>query len=101
VHSLREILDAIFYSAADVLGAYSPMTSLQQEDHPPLLQNLTNRRYLERLHSALRKRVGRDPQPSAGIVDSQSVKSTGVGESSEAFIYVAMSRMMARRLACS
>jgi putative transposase len=35
------------------------------------------------LHAALRERVrvrmGRDPQPSAGIVDSQSVKSTGVG----------------------
>jgi putative transposase len=37
----------------------------------------------EWLHAALRERVrvlmGRDPQPSAGIVDSQSVKSTGVG----------------------
>src|ERR671932_755607 len=37
----------------------------------------------ERMHAALRERVrvrmGRDPQPSAGIVDSQSVKSTGVG----------------------
>jgi hypothetical protein len=27
--------------------------------------------------------MGRDGQPSAGIVDSQSVKSTGVGGSSE------------------
>jgi transposase len=37
----------------------------------------------ERMHAALRERVrvrmGRDLQPSAGIVDSQSVKSTGVG----------------------
>jgi putative transposase len=35
------------------------------------------------MHSALRElvrvRMGRDPQPSAGIVDSRSVKSTGVG----------------------
>jgi putative transposase len=37
----------------------------------------------ERVHAALRKRLRvrkkRDPQPSAGVVDSQSVKSTGVG----------------------
>jgi len=37
----------------------------------------------EKLNAAVRERLivrlGRDPQPSAGIVDSQSVKSTGVG----------------------
>jgi putative transposase len=37
----------------------------------------------ERMHAALRQRVRvrlkRDPQPSAAIVDSQSVKTTGVG----------------------
>jgi putative transposase len=37
----------------------------------------------ERMHSALRQRVrvrmDRDPEPSAGVVDSQSVMSTGVG----------------------
>jgi len=37
----------------------------------------------ERLHAALRKRVRvrlkRDPQPSAAIAASQSVKTTGVG----------------------
>jgi putative transposase len=31
------------------------------------------------LRERLRVRLGRDPQPSAGVVDSQSVKSTAVG----------------------
>ena len=35
------------------------------------------------MHSVLRERLrvclGRDPQPSAGVVDSPSVKSSGVG----------------------
>ncbi len=37
----------------------------------------------ERMHAALRKRLrvrmNRDPEPSAGVVDSQSIKTTGVG----------------------
>jgi putative transposase len=55
------------------------------EDHPPLLQDLVAREGTwERMHSALRKkrvrvRMDRDPEPSAGVVDSQSVKTTGVG----------------------
>jgi putative transposase len=31
------------------------------------------------LRKRLRVRINRDPEPSAGVVDSQSVKSTGVG----------------------
>jgi len=40
-------------------------------------------RHLQKIHAALRERVRvrlkRNPQPSAGIVDSQSLKTTGVG----------------------
>jgi putative transposase len=53
------------------------------EDCPPLLQDLAHDGTWKKLHAALRERVrvrmSRAPKPSAGIVDSQSVKSTGVG----------------------
>src|SRR5215217_6302790 len=82
VHTLREILNAIFYIVRSGCA-----WRLLPHDFPPWK---TIHHYFrtwridgtwERLHAALRERVrmGRDPQPSAGIVDSQSVKSTGVG----------------------
>jgi putative transposase len=41
------------------------------------------------MHAALRKRVRvrieRDPEPSAGVVDRQSVKSSGVGGKERAY----------------
>ena len=45
---------------------------------------MAHRRYLGtperlKLRELLRARFGRDPKPSAAIVDSQSVRTTGVG----------------------
>src|SRR5215210_3604040 len=54
------------------------------EDCPSLLQNLAHRRHLGENARCLaqadaRVRMGRDAQPSAGVADSQSVMTTGVG----------------------
>jgi putative transposase len=84
VHAVREILNAMF----SVLRSACAWRRLPHE-LPPWqtvyhyfrvwrLQGLW-----ARLHTALREAVrtkgGHDPQPSAGILDSQSVKTTGVG----------------------
>jgi len=84
LHSLREILDAIFY----VLKSGCAWRLLPH-DFPPWKTVYHYFRFWrldgtwERMHSALRKRVRvrlkRNPQPSAAIVDSQSIKTTGVG----------------------
>jgi putative transposase len=84
LHSLREILDAIFYVVRSGCA-----WRLLPHDFPPWKTVYHYFRYWrldgtwERMHSALRQRVRirqkRNPQPSAAIVDSQSVKTTGVG----------------------
>jgi transposase len=84
VHSLREILDAIFYITKSGCA-----WRLLPHEFPPWK---TVYHYFrawrlngtwERIHRALRERMRvrleRDPHPSAGVVDSQSVKTTGVG----------------------
>ena len=81
---MREILDALFYV---VRGGCA--WRLLPHDFPPWKTVYHYFRLWridgtwERLHEALRRRarvrLGRDPQPTAGIVDSQSVKTTGVG----------------------
>src|ERR671917_332719 len=84
LHSLREILNAIFYVVRSGCA-----WRLLPHDFPPWKTVYHYFRLWridgtwERLHEALRRkarvRLGRNPQPSAGIVDSQSVKTTGVG----------------------
>src|SRR3712207_4836044 len=84
LHPLREILDAVFY----VVRGGCPWRLLPH-DFPPWKTVYHYFRLWridgtwERLHEALRKRtrvrLGRDPQPSAGIVDSLSAKTTGIG----------------------
>jgi putative transposase len=84
LHHLREILDAIFYVVRSGCA-----WRLLPHDFPPwktvyhYFRSWRLDRTWERMHTALRKRVRvrleKDPQPSAAIVDSQSVKTTRLG----------------------
>jgi putative transposase len=84
IHPLREIVDAVFYIVKSGCA-----WRLLPHDFPPwktvyhYFRSWRLDGTWERMHAALRQRVrartGRNPQPSAGIVDSQSVKTTGVG----------------------
>ncbi len=85
VYPLREILNAIFYL---VRSGCSWRLLPQDLEHLGAASTTIFREFRldgtwERMHTALRERVRvrleRNPQPSAGIVDSQSVKTTGVG----------------------
>ncbi len=84
LHGSREILDAVFY----VLKSGCPWRLLPKDFPPWKTVYDWFRRWRidgtwERLNAELRERLrsslGRDPNPSAGIVDSQSTKTTGVG----------------------
>jgi putative transposase len=84
LHGLRAILDAVFY----VLKSGCPWRLLPK-DFPPWKtvydwfrrwrMNGTWERLNAELRERLRSQLGRNPSPSAGIVDSQSAKTTGVG----------------------
>ena len=83
IHSTREILNAVFY----VLKSGCPWRLLPCEFPPWETVCFWFRKWRidgtwEKLNAALRgrlrTRLGRNPQPSAGIGDSQSAKTTGV-----------------------
>jgi putative transposase len=84
LYPLREILDAIFYVVRSGCA-----WRLLPHDFPPWKTVYHYFRFWrldgtwEKMHTALRERVRvrlkRNPRPSAAIVDSQSVKTTGVG----------------------
>jgi putative transposase len=84
IHTTREILDAIFY----VLKSGCPWRLLPR-DFPPWetvywwFGRWRTDGTFERLNAALRELLracsGRNPLPSAGIADSQSLKTTGAG----------------------
>src|SRR5919107_4571009 len=84
IHSTREILDAVFY----VLRSGCAWRLLPH-DLPPWKTvyhyfriwrlDGTWQKLNTAIRQRLRVRLRRNPQPSAGIVDSRSVKSTGVG----------------------
>jgi putative transposase len=86
VHTPREILDAIFYIVVRSGCAWR----LLPHNFPPwktvhhYFRTSRMEGTWERIHTILRRRLRvrkkrRNPEPSAGVVDSQSVKSTGVG----------------------
>ena len=90
LHGLRAILDAVFY----VLKSGCPWRLLPK-DFPPWKTvydwfrrwriDGTWERLNAELRELLRVRLGRDPDPSAGIVDSQRTRTTGVGGTERGF----------------
>src|SRR3712207_2524787 len=90
LHSPREILNAVFY-----LLKSGCQWRMLPRDFPPwktvfhYFRKWRMDGTWERMNRAMRRRLreklGREPEPSAGIVDAQPVKTTGVGGKQRGF----------------
>lgn len=83
-HSLKDIIDAIFYinangcKWADLPHDFPPYTSVSYH-YTKWMRDGTWRRINDALREAVRERAGRDPHPSAGALDSQTTKAAPTG----------------------
>jgi putative transposase len=83
-HSLREILNAVFYLLKSgcqwrLLPHNFPRWPTVYHYFRTWRMDGTWEKFNRAIRERLRVRLKRDPQPSAGVVDSQSVKTTAVG----------------------
>jgi len=83
-HSIKDIIDAIFYINAngckwrDLPHDFPPYTSVSHH-YTKWMRDGTWRRVNDALRAAVREEAGREPHPSAGAVDSQTTKAAPTG----------------------
>jgi putative transposase len=89
-HSLRDIFDAIFYILRSgcpwrmLPGDFPPWPTVYYHFRKCQLSGLWQRIFAI-LRTVERERVGKNPNPSAAIMDSQSIKTTQEGSRSNGY----------------